>query len=48
MKTKNYSKPVSQNREPGNAKSTYRGADFNVAQNEKVARQHQAKPTMKK
>lgn len=48
MKTKNHSIPVPQSKEPGNSKSEYRGADFGVAQNEKVAQQHQAKLTMKK
>ncbi len=49
MKTKNHFVPVPQNREPGNVKSTYKGADNSVAQNEKTATQHMAhpKPTIK-
>lgn len=44
MKTKNHFVPVSQNREPGNAKSQYRGKHFSVSENEKVATQHMARP----
>lgn len=48
MKTKNHSVPVPQNKEPANAKSQYRGADFSAEQNKKVASGNVTKESMKK